>query len=154
MRFSVARLCTLAALMTTALAPAWAAQRCANFAAFADMTPIPEIYRQNGFRFDFGDKDTVAVEHTAIFWAHENASVKTPYAGKEVVLDLTARTGEQISVKAVNAAGQVVSAFDVPPPYNNPLRIRLQSAAGDIVKLKLEGGGNETGIAKVCVKRD
>ena len=147
--FSVARICTLAALASAAgLVPAWGAERCTNFERFDDSHQLPEIYRQDGFRFDFGDQGASVLEHTAIFWAHQKASVKTPFAGKEVSLEIVARTAEQIRVKAVNAEGKVVAVFNDMPPYPHPLTIALQAPAADIVKLKLTGGGNESGIAK------
>lgn len=151
---SVIRFVAVAACAYAAgLSPAWAEQKCTGFAAVADGTQLPEIYRKNGFRFDFGIEGTVVFDHAAIF--HDTqASIKLPFAGKKTHLVIIPHTAAWTSVQALDRSGNVVGKFEEGPPYPNPLVIDFESTGGDIVKLALDGGGNESGIRRVCVTRD
>lgn len=148
-RFIVVAACAYAAGLT----PAWAEQRCTGFGSYADGTQLPETFRRNGFRFDFGNEGTVIFDSAAIF--HDtDAFIKLPFAGKKTHLVIKAHTAAWIGVKALDKAGNVVDTFEEGPPYPAPLVIDFASTAGDITKLVLDGGGNESGIARVCVTRD
>lgn len=151
---SVVRFIAVAACAyAVGLSPAWAEQKCTGFASVADGTPLPEIYRKNGFRFDFGIEGTAVWEGAAHF--HDaDASIKLPFAGKKTHLVIIPHTAAWTSVKALDRAGNVVGTFEEGPPYPTPLVIDFESSAGDIVKLALDGGGNESGIRRVCVTRD
>lgn len=151
---SVVRFIALVACAFAAgAAPAWAEQRCTSFAGYAEHTPFPQHYRQGGFKFDFGNETNVIFDHAIIFDG-QGATIKTPFAGRKVRLELKAHTGQGILVNAINSAGDIVQTFDQGGPYPSPLVINFKSDAGDIVKLALEGGGNESGISRVCVTRD
>ena len=152
--FAPRTLAIAACLISACLAPAWGAQRCASFASFDEGTPLSEKYRQRGFRFDFGDQSTQTFDHAAIFWGEQNPSVKTPYAGKKIHLEIKPHTAAWISVQAIDANGNVAGSFDQGPPYPNPLIMNFESAEGNLVRVNLQGGGNESGIARICVKRD
>lgn len=151
---SVIRFIAVAACAYAAgLAPAWAEQKCTGFGSYADGTQLPEIFRKNGFRFDFGDRETTIFDRAAVF--HDaDASVKLAFAGKKTHLVIIPHTAAWTSVKALDAAGNVVGAFEEGPPYANPLVIDFVSSGADIVKLAIDGGGNESGIRRVCVTRD
>lgn len=149
-RFGAIAACAFAA----GLAPAWGAQtKCTSFAGFDEGTLLPQHYRQGGFKFDFGNERNSIFDHAIIFDGR-GATIKTPFAGRKLHLELKAHTGMAITVNAIDSTGQVVGTFDQGPPYPSPLVINFKSDAGDLVKLALAGGGNESGISRVCVTRD